>query len=81
MNNMRYMCRRDTVSGMGAMGAGITDFLTSLPAAITGVNQGVSTIEQSTAQLETAIKAQLALSAVVAVGTIILVLQGFRGRS
>jgi hypothetical protein len=80
MNNLRYLCRRDTVSGMGSLGAGFTDFLSTLPAAITGVNQSVTSLEQSGAQLETAIKAQLALSTVIAVGTVVLVVQSLKGK-
>jgi predicted dinucleotide-binding enzyme len=80
MNNLRYLCRRDYVGGMGSLGSGFTDFLSTLPTAITGTQQSVSALEAKGAELETAIKAQLALSTVIAAGMIILVIQSLKGK-
>jgi hypothetical protein len=69
---------------MGALGTSITDLLTSLPAAITGAGTQVvglqTSLEAKGAELETAIKVQLALQAAIAVGTAILVIQSLKGR-
>jgi len=80
MNNLRYLCRRDYVGGMGVLGDGLTDFLSTLPTAITGTQQSVSNLEAKGAELETAIKAQLALSTVTAICAIILAVHALKGK-